>query len=115
VTRAQDTILEEISSLLAQAESGRGEAPLAVIEDRLTEGYARVLQLEAERWRLERRMGDLASRLEKGDTDPGTDEIARLARRAARADRELHRMRRLLAPLRARVSALRSAGAAFVL
>lgn len=115
MTRAQDTILEEISSLLAQAESGRGEAPLAVIEDRLTEGYARVLQLEAERWRLERRMGDLASRLEKGDTDPGTDEIARLARRAARADRELHRMRRLLAPLRARVSALRSAGAALVL
>jgi hypothetical protein len=114
VTRAQDTILEEISSLLAEAESGRGEPPLAAIEDRLTEGYARVLQLEAERWRLERRIGDLASGIDKGATGAGTGELARLSRRAARADRELSRMRGLLASLRARASALR-AGAAFVL
>jgi hypothetical protein len=112
VTRTQDTILEEISSLLAQAESGRGEAPLAAIEDRLTDGYARVLQLEAERWRLERRIGDLT--LGRGETAPDADELTRLTRRAARADRELSRLRGLLASLRARASALRATGAAVV-
>jgi hypothetical protein len=114
VTHAKDTILEEISSLLAEAESGRGEAPLAAIEDRLTEGYARVLQLEAERWRLERRIGDLASGLDQGDAGADKNELARLSRHAARTDRELTRIRGLLASLRTRASALRS-GAAFVL
>lgn len=115
MTRPQDTILEEISSLLAQAESGRGEAPLAAIEDRLTEGYARVLQLEGERWRLERRISDLAAGLSTADSAPDADELARLARRATRADRELSRLRGLLGSLRTRASALRAAGAAIVL
>ena len=39
------------------------ESPtLARVEDTLTEGYARALAIEAERWRLERRIGEVATR-----------------------------------------------------
>jgi chromosome segregation ATPase len=107
------TILQEISSLLAESESesGRGRPSLAAIENTLTAGYARALELEAERWRLERRIGQLAPRLDEQDAVPGAEELARLARRAARTDGELQRLRSLLATLRARASALRAAGA----
>jgi hypothetical protein len=112
VKRAHATILEEISSLLAESESeaGRSHPSLAALEDTLTVGYARALELEAERWRLERRIGQLAPRLDGDDAAPGA-ELARLARRAARTDGELQRLRSLLATLRARASALRAAGA----
>lgn len=110
--RAHATILEEISSLLAESESetGASRPSLNAIEETLTAGYARALELEAERWRLERRIGELAPHLDETDAAPGVEELAKLARRAARTDGELRRLRNLLAALRARASALRSAG-----
>ena len=62
------------------------EAPtLARIEDTLTEGYAQALALEAERWRLERRIGEVAR---EGRTDVG-EELRSLGTRLTRADGEL--------------------------
>ena len=47
------------------------DAPtLARMEDTLTEGYAKALALEAERWRLERRIGEVAR---EGSTDVGEE------------------------------------------
>ena len=52
---AADTMLQQIEELLD------AEAPnVEVLESTLTEGYAQALALEAERWRLERRLGEVA-------------------------------------------------------
>ena len=110
MTETQAAILEEITSLLAEPERGARSPSLARLEDTLTSGYAHALELEAERWRLDRRMGEVTSRLGDGDGDgAGAEELAALARRASRTDGDLLRLRTLLASLRTRASALRSA------
>ena len=110
MTEPQPAILEEIASLLAEPERGAASPSLARLEHTLTSGYAHALELEAERWRVDRRIGEVTSRL--GDADArGADELARLAERASRAEGELRRLRELLEPLRSRASALRATGA----
>ena len=81
------------------------DAPtLARMEDTLTEGYAKALALEAERWRLERRIGEVAR---EGRTDIG-EELRSLGTRLTHADGELANLRSLLVSLheRARVARL---------
>jgi hypothetical protein len=81
------------------------DAPtLARMEDTLTEGYAKALALEAERWRLERRIGEVAR---EGRTDIG-EELRSLGTRLTHADGELAKLRSLLGSLheRARVARL---------
>ena len=81
------------------------DAPtLARMEDTLTEGYAKALALEAERWRLERRIGEVAR---EGRTDIG-EELRSLGTRLTHADGELANLRSLLGSLheRARVARL---------
>jgi hypothetical protein len=86
------------------------DAPtLARMEDTLTEGYAKALALEAERWRLERRIGEVAR---EGRTDIG-EELRSLGTRLTHADGELANLRSLLGSLHerariARVAASRS-------
>src|SRR5712691_9938178 len=92
-------MLQQIEELL------RADAPtLARLEDTLTEGYAQALALEAERWRLERRIGEVAR---EGRTDIG-EELRTLGIRLTRADGELTKLRSLLGSLheRARVERL---------
>src|SRR5262245_7264255 len=108
MTDAQAAIVEEITSLLAEPEHGSRRPSLARLEDTLTSGYARALELEAEQLRLERRIGDVTSRLGDG---ADADELAALARRVSTAEGELRSLRSLLASLRTRASALRSAEA----
>ena len=75
------------------------------VEDTLTEGYARALELEAERLRIERRIGEVAR-------DTSTDqaaEIRRLGSRLTHADGELQRLRSVLHTLADRARTLRSA------
>ena len=80
------------------------DAPtLAHIEDTLTEGYARALALEAERWRLERRIGEVAR---EGRTDIG-EELKSLGTRLTDADGELAELRTLLGTLHERARAVR--------
>jgi len=82
------------------------DAPtLAHIEDTLTEGYARALALEAERWRLERRIGEVAR---EGRTDIG-EELKLLGTRLTYADGELAKLRSLLGTLHERARAVRVA------
>src|ERR671923_271163 len=86
---------DEISQLLAAPADGAEAPPLARLEDTLTAGYARALALEAERWRLERRIGEVASALQDESSELRTDEIAKLAARLSDADGELSRLRGL--------------------
>jgi hypothetical protein len=113
VNDAQAAIHDEIVTLLAAPERGARSPSLARLEDTLTAGYARALELEAERWRLERQMGEVTARLGDAGGD-GADELATLAERASQADGDVRRLRRLLASLHSRASALRAAGAAIV-
>ena len=105
-------LFEEISELLAAPRSGDEAPPLAHVEDTLTAGYAQALALEAERWRIERRLGEVAAKLRDDKSELKTDEIAALAARLSDADGELTRLRALLATLRTRASDLRVADAA---
>lgn len=92
------TLFDKIDALLA--EPGAGEPALAQIEHTLTEGYARALALEAERWRLERRIGEVAAKLAEGDREKRTNELASLAERISTADGSLSLLRGRLATLR---------------
>jgi hypothetical protein len=82
------------------------DAPtLARLEEMLTEGYAQALTLEAERWRLERRLGELAR---GGDGDVG-EELRSLGRRLSSTDGELAELRTLLGSLHERARLARAA------
>jgi hypothetical protein len=84
------------------------DAPsLARMEDTLTEGYARALALEAERWRLERRIGEVAR---EGRTDIG-EELKSLGTLLTHADGELAKLRGLLGTLHERARRTRSSAA----
>ena len=106
-----NTLYERITQLLAAPREGAGAPPLAHLEDTLTAGYARALALEAERWRIERRIGEIVARLRHDRSEVRTDEIASLAAQLSDADGELSRLRGLLVTLRTRASDLRLAEA----
>jgi len=90
---------DEIAELLNLPENGDGAPSLAAIESTLTDGYAAALVLEAERWRIERRLGEVAR--DAGDT-ADVREFARLSEQLETADGELARLRSLLRNLQAR-------------
>jgi hypothetical protein len=94
------TMQQQIEDLL------NADSPtLARLEDTLTEGYARALAIEAERWRLERRIGEVAR---EGRSDVG-DELRSLGTQLTRADGELVELRSLLGTLHERARVLRKA------
>jgi hypothetical protein len=91
-------MLEQIEELL------NAESPtLDSLEATLTDGYAQALALEAERWRLERRLGEVA-RAGRSDVD---EELSSIGRRLTTADGELARLRRLLGSLHERARSAR--------
>jgi hypothetical protein len=92
-------MLDQIEELL-----GAKEPTLARMEDTLTEGYAQALALEAERWRLERRIGEVAR---DGQTD--LEELRTLGTRLSDADGELAALRTLLGRLHERARVVRKA------
>ena len=98
---------DEITELLRMPENGTGAPSLDAIESTLTDGYAAKLELEAERWRIERRLGEVAR-----DSGRDTDrrELARLSEQLDTADGELARLRTLLHRLQS-VRRRRRAGA----
>ena len=101
-------LFEKIDGLLSEPVAGDHEPALARIEHTLTEGYARALALEAERWRLERRIGEVAAMLVQGDRERKTDELAALAERISSADGDLSRLRGRLSTLRRRAHEVRT-------
>ena len=84
-------IFAEIEALLDDV-TPRG---LDEIEDTLTTGYATALALEAERWRIERRITELAAEL-GGEADfelHRAEEMVGLAQRLEPGDTDLVRLR----------------------
>lgn len=98
---------EQIVELLALPEAGKGAPTLARIEDILTEGYARALTLEAECWRIEKRLGELA-RAGGAVTKAIGEELSSLSGRLTDADAELMKLRTLLGSLHDRARAARA-------
>ena len=99
-------IHDDIRSLLEAPPTGEEAPTLDHIEHTLTAGYARALALEAERWRLERRLGEIAR---EGGTDVD-EELRSLGKRLTSADGALAELRTLLGSLheRARTTRARS-------
>lgn len=103
-------LFDKIDALLAEPVAA-GQPDLARIENTLTEGYARALALEAERWRLERRIGEVAAKLAQGDRERRTNELAALAARISSTDGDLSVLRGRLSTLRQRAHEVRAAAA----
>jgi hypothetical protein len=90
-----ETFMGEVSAVL---ESEPGDR--ALLERTLTDGYAHVLSLEAERWRVQRELRLLAASIGRDDTADKVKQLADLARRIEHQEDDLSRLRELLGRLR---------------
>jgi hypothetical protein len=95
-------LLEQISALIAESGCDRER-----IERTLTDGYAYALLLEGERWRLEKRIGELAHGLQRGDTASKAKELSTLTQRLDGNAGELVLLRRRLGELRRHAGTVR--------
>ena len=96
-------LIDDIRALLALPP---GDAALDRLEETLTAGYAHALALEAEQWRLERRLGEAARAAGDGE------DVARVAQLLAGVEEDLGHLRGLLRSLRDRARELRTASPA---
>jgi hypothetical protein len=99
-----NSVFEDIQALLDDA-----GGDIARIERTLTDGYAKALSLEAERWRLEKQIGEVAASIARGEEARKARELLSLAKRLEASDCDLTRLRGLLASLRARADVVRAA------
>lgn len=90
---------DEIAELLSLPEDGAGAPRLDTIESTLTDGYAAKHALEAERWRIERRLGEIARDAGEVTAHSTASELAQLSDRLETADDEIARLRSLLRTL----------------
>jgi hypothetical protein len=106
--------MTDTNPIFAEIETLLGDVtPRALdeIEDTLTTGYAAALALEADRWRIERRITELAGEL-GGEADfelHRAEEMVELAQRLSSADTDLISLRERLALLREVADAARAA------
>ena len=104
-------IQEEIRTLLEAPPDGDAAPSLDHIEDTLTSGYAHALTLEAEQWRLERKIAEVAADLGDDSTETRHSELADLGKRLSDADGDLTQLRDLLSSLRMRADEVRTTAA----
>ena len=90
---------DEIADLLRMPENGAGAPTLDAIESTLTDGYAEALALEAERSRIERRLGEVVRDAGEVSAHSVAAELVELSERLDTADGELARLRSLLRKL----------------
>jgi hypothetical protein len=102
-------IENEIRALLDSPADGDDAPSLANLEDALTAGYARAMALEADQWRLQRRIADMAVDLVDDEQKIRPQELRTLARELKSADADLVTLRALLGCLRARANLVRAA------
>jgi hypothetical protein len=95
-------LLEKINALISEP-----TRDLDTIERTLTDGYAHALSLEAEKWRLEKRITEVAQSLQRGDTAEKARELATLANRVENSVVDLLALRAVLAELRRHADAVR--------
>jgi len=101
------SVLRQIEELLDAPADGEAAPTLALLEAKLTDGYAQALALEAERSRIERRIGEVASTAEERSDLGLAEELTSLAGRMRSADRDLEKLRSVLGRLQARTRATR--------
>ena len=91
------SVVRRIGILFERAYAPEAERPTwPEVEELLTEGYARALQLEGERSDIERRMGELVHDRSERNL---TIELRALSARHAEVDRNVRWLRSLLAEL----------------
>jgi hypothetical protein len=88
-------LLNQIQDIIASS-----ARDLDQIERTLTDGYAHALSLEAEKWRLEKRIGEVAQGIQRGDMAKKAQELAALAKRLDGNDGDLIALRGMLGELR---------------
>jgi hypothetical protein len=95
-------LLEKIETLIASE-----ARDLEQIERTLTDGYAEALSLEAERWRIERRIAEVTQGIQRGDTARKARELASLSKRLDGNQTTLSRLRAVLNDLRRHANGVR--------
>ena len=105
-------LIDDILELLATPSPAASKPFLDRIDATLTDGYAQALQLEAERSRIERRIGEVIAGL-GGDraSHRHEPELVELSEKLMLANADIASLRTLLTSLRDRRSELRSAAA----
>jgi hypothetical protein len=102
-------LTDDIKDLLAAPRPSDVSPFLERLDATLTAGYAQALQLEAERWRLERRIGEVAVEIGQTAESASVEELASLSQRLTAANEAITSLRALLASLRDRRSQIRLA------
>lgn len=102
-------VIDDIRDLLAAPNSAVAQPFLERVDETLTDGYAHALQLEAERWRIERRIAEVVAGLPAGTDKEHEPELVALAERLTSANESIVALRALLRSLRDRRTELRSA------
>ncbi len=77
------------------------------IERTLTDGYAHALSLEAERWRLEKRVTTLTHGIQRGNTAKKARELAEIAAQLDGNANDLCALRGVLSDLRRHAASVR--------
>jgi hypothetical protein len=90
---------DQIAELLRMPENGAAAPSLDTIEATLTHGYADALALEAERSRIERRLGEIARDAGEVSAHSVAAELVTLSERLDAAAAELAELRTLLEDL----------------
>ena len=93
------SLIGRIEALVEQPSEGSPAVLLEAMEHTLTDGYAEALAIEGERLRTER---EIAAGLAKAGGENGAANLVALSERLAEQDRDLKRLRELLAGLRER-------------
>jgi hypothetical protein len=99
-------LLERITRLLKNRSADPGKPLVTEMEDTLTDGYARALELEGEQLRLERRIGELAHHV---DGQEKAEELRALAVRLREVDVEIGGLRDRLGALQRHLDETRAA------
>lgn len=102
-------MLQDVNQLLERIAACVDEAPRDrdAVERTLTDGYAQALALEAERYRLQRRLGEVAQGLARDGAAVDPAELATIAARLEDNSGDLTRLRDVLGELRKHADALR--------
>ena len=93
--RTMEKLFGQIDALI-----GTSVRDLDEIERTLTDGYAHALSLEAEQWRIEKRIQEVAQGIQRGDTAKKARELSTLAKRLDGNADDLSALRSRLATLR---------------